>query len=403
MGYRILVVDDNYINVRLVANFLTRAGYEVVPAASGPEALAKGREIHPELVILDVMMPDMDGYEVCRRMRQDPITAQVPILMLTALDSVDERVKGFEAGADGYLSKPFEPDELLAHVKVLLKNYSALSLAEKKSQGKVIAVYALRGGVGVSTIAANLAVGLAQLWGPSTALVDLAFPLGQAALMLNLSGRNSWADVAKIQPSELDPDVIRQAMAQHGSGVALLAAPRRPEPGDFLSVELAAAVFDQLVTQFDYVVVDLPHDVSPITLMALAKANDILLVMSPEMSAVRAAIVVLDSLASQPTVVGKISPILNWVFEKRGLPRKDIEAALKQPLDTVVPYAAEIFVQAVNVGAPPVFSAPTSAIGALFEDLAFKMSLEAHLKHAPAHPSEALRRVAARMKTIRSS
>jgi len=118
---RILVVDDTPRNVKLLADVLGVKGYAVVTASSGQEALAKIEAEPPDLVLLDVVMPEMSGYEVCRKLRENPATAMLPVVMVTALDPAEERVKGIDAGADDFLTKPINQPELLARVKSLLR------------------------------------------------------------------------------------------------------------------------------------------------------------------------------------------------------------------------------------------------------------------------------------------
>lgn len=121
MSARILVVDDNAMNVKMLADILAFNGYGVVKAAGGREALAQVAAEKPDMVLLDVMMPDLDGYSVCTAIRANPETAMLPVVMVTALDPREERVKGLEAGADDFLSKPVNQHELLARVRSLLR------------------------------------------------------------------------------------------------------------------------------------------------------------------------------------------------------------------------------------------------------------------------------------------
>ncbi len=125
MKQRILVVDDEPEAVELVEFNLKQAGYAVTTAMDGAEALKKARAQTPDLIVLDVMLPEMDGFEICKSLRLDAATAKVPIIMLTAKAAEIDRVLGLELGADDYLTKPFSPRELMLRVKKILARFQS--------------------------------------------------------------------------------------------------------------------------------------------------------------------------------------------------------------------------------------------------------------------------------------
>ncbi|RME87501.1 MAG: response regulator [Anaerolineae bacterium] len=395
----ILVVDDSELNRKLVSAALQADGHEVHTAENAAQALEMAGRLRPSMAILDVMMPDMNGYELCRRLRQMTVTAHIPIMILTSLSELDEKLKAFEAGADDFLAKPFQPEELRARVKVLLRRATmAPSTAAVGQQGKALAIFSLRGGVGVSTLAVNLAVGLAQVWPFPVALVDLALVNGQSALMLDLPLRNTWSDLSHIPAEELDAEVIDRVLLRHDAGVHVLAAPRRPEEAELLGEAQVGRVLALLRERYQYLIFDLPHDFSETTLAALDAADQILLLLSPELAATRCASIALDAFEQVGYTAEKITLVLNWTFPGKGLPRQEIEKALGREIRIVIPYAAETLIPSLTLGKPPTLQAPNTPLAALFEDLAYFLSKKEH-KQAPPDPQrEGYRRVMQRAK-----
>jgi len=131
-GKKVLVVDDDAKTVELVRLYLNRDGYRVITAGDGHEALKLAREARPDLIVLDLMLPGIDGLEVCRVLRQE---SEVPIIMLTALTTDDDRLRGLDLGADDYVSKPFSPRELAARVRAVLRRLPGERGPEKIEHG----------------------------------------------------------------------------------------------------------------------------------------------------------------------------------------------------------------------------------------------------------------------------
>jgi len=135
---KILVVDDEPDAIELVDFNLKQAGFEVGIAADGAEAVKKARSFSPNLIVLDVMLPELDGLEVCRMLRRDAATAAIPIIMLTAKASEMDRVVGLEIGADDYLTKPFSPRELVLRIKKMLQRAPLLAKSDTLTFGQLV-------------------------------------------------------------------------------------------------------------------------------------------------------------------------------------------------------------------------------------------------------------------------
>jgi len=165
MAEKTLIIDDDVDTLKLVGLMLQRQGYQILAATNGAQGLTVAENELPAIILLDLMMPQMDGYEVARRLRANPETAHIPVLMFTARNQIDDRIAGIESGADAYLTKPAHPAELQAQVQALLarvKDRPRQATSPAESLAYAVGVVAARGGTGVTTVALNLASSLQQ-------------------------------------------------------------------------------------------------------------------------------------------------------------------------------------------------------------------------------------------------
>ena len=397
MTPRILTIDDEPMYQAMIARALEPLDCQISTAEDGTQGLAMARNLKPDVIITDVVMPDITGYEVTRILRRDPDFAHVPILVLTAQTGLQDKLKAFEVGADDHLTKPFEPAELAARVTALVRRAEIRQATEPaalaKDRGRLIALHSLRGGTGCSSMAVNLSVALASLWKSPTILLDLSMVAGQVALMLNATLKRTWADLSRFKQGELDMQVLSSIVFQHESGLSYIAAPTFPSEAETIDNATLQAAVEILQQRYDYIVADLPHDFSEISVQTLDLADVILMVASPDLASLRGVVAALDTYKKLGYPSQQIKLILNATFPKSGLSREKIESAVKMPITVTVPYTQELFVEAINLGQPLVFDKPEEAVSGLLEDFAFLLSKESHKKTRPQNPSAAWNRV----------
>lgn len=394
---RILFIDDDPINHQLVTKALQPLGCQLSHAEDGTSGIAQAQTLKPDLIITDVIMPDITGYDVTRKLRRDPQFVAVPILVLTAQSGLQDKLQAFESGADDYLSKPFEPAELVARVSALLRRAELITATVSPQQdtgqnARMIAIHSLRGGTGCSTLAVNLGIAFSELWG-RTILLDLTMTAGQVALMLNMNLRRTWADIARFKADEVDIDSLKSVISVHESGLSFIAAPTFSDEGEALSGATLSSVLSLLQKHYDYIIADLSHDFSEIALSALDIAEIILLIGAPDMASVRATSAALDVYAKLGYPKEKIKPLLNATFPRSSLPKDKIETAMGMDYVASIPYVPDLVVEAINYGRPLVFEKPQEPISALLEDFAFFMSKAEHKKSKPENPSDTWKRV----------
>ena len=282
MSEKILVIDDDVDTLRLVGLMLQRQGYQISVANSGQQGLSKAAEERPDLILLDVMMPEMDGYEVARRLRGNPLTTATPILMFTANNQLNDKVTGFESGADDYLTKPTHPSELQAHVRTLLERAprKADTGSLKQKKGTVIGVLSARGGLGVTTLAINVAANLFSRSRSDVVLAELVPGRGTLGMDLGLNDQQTLARFLGSDPADVTRDRVREALIPHLSGVRLLLA--SSQPGD---IHLTSHVgnYETLVKRLStlgrYIVLDLGSGLSPYAQKVIPMCSQLLVVL----------------------------------------------------------------------------------------------------------------------------
>jgi len=399
---RVLLIDDEQFYFKLIQKKLKESDYTLEYAKSGSEGLAKISSFEPELLIVDLKLPEMDGFQILERIKKDPKFASIPVIVITAQDELNEKLKAFELGADDYLVKPFQPEELVARMGILARRGKAIQMARGTEEGRVtnstvIAVHSLRGGLGCSSIMVNLGLALHKLWGKQIVLVDGVLTAGQVALMLNAKTSSTWENLVGVNEETLDDYVVTEMMTEHESGVRFIASPRFPIAADTFSNEILNLFMDKVKGQNDFVLIDTSHDFSDMTINMLNVSSHILLVMAPEMASLRSAMSALEVYDRLGISMDKVKIVLNNNSSNPAIKQAQLEKVLKRPVDFVLSYEAGEVNRALNFGQPFILTNPDLPISLALEVMGYKLSDESLKALPPAVPSATWKRVTARL------
>jgi CheY-like chemotaxis protein len=333
---KILIVDDDPELLQIARLALSeRGGHETVLCADGSEGLARALADPPDVAILDVMMPDVTGYDICRKLRANPATASMPIIILTARAQPVDRQAAAEAGADDCVFKPVSMSEVLERVNGLLSGHPSTSRA--RPSGCVV-MMSLRGGVGTTTLSVNLAAGIAGSGDGSVCLVDLCPSSGHVALQLGMRPKPNWSALTKLATfGKQDFDAL---LLRHSSGLKVLASPVFPVRGRGLTAG-ALPVLDESIS------------------VLLDAATAVVLVLTAEAPSLQTAVGTLHALSPWS---GKLHIVSNQVASGASIPASAVEATLKHPVVCAVPFDPAQ-ARALAEGVPLVLSSPRSLLG----------------------------------------
>jgi CheY-like chemotaxis protein len=359
MAGKILVVDDDVDSLKLIGLMLQKRGYEISAANAGAQALSKAATEQPDLIILDVMMPDMDGFEVCRRLRSDPVTQAISIIMFTAKAQVDDKVTGFEAGADDYLTKPTHPAVLASRVEALLARSPARAQA-RDEEGDVIAFLAAKGGVGTSTLAVNVAAVLAQR--QDTVLVDFRPGRGSIGLELGFSRSTGLANLVSKQPDELDARTIEAELVAHSSGLKLLLSSARPTEAQLrMEPDVAETIVERLASLVRTVVLDLGTGLTSLNRRLVKLADQTVMVVEPQRTALLMTRDLIQEMGELGLEHDRASVVLvNRAQSNLQIAWQDAEQLVDHEILAIISSAPELAFQAAEAGFPMILYQPNS-------------------------------------------
>jgi DNA-binding response OmpR family regulator len=373
MPEKILIVDDDLDTIQFLQILLNRQGYHVVMAKDGLEALRIANQELPDLIVLDVMMPALNGFEVARRLHRRPETALIPILMFTARSQPEDKVNGYEAGVDLYLTKPVHPLDLQANIKALLLHRKARK-AVQTERGHLVGVIGAKGGVGISTVALNLAVMSARQYKIKPIAVELRPGQGTWLNELNLPASYHLVNLLRMNSSEITQTQVESQLTDTKFGVRLLLA------GSCSSkdIGLASAIsqYDTIVQNLTLmsrlVVLDIGTTFLPAYSLLLEQCDELIVVTEPGLLSVRKTAFLLEELHEKGFGTSKMLSLvtLNHTHSDSVMGVSQIESCINHPIALGIPPALELANRALQLEAPLCLVQPEALVSTQFIKLA---------------------------------
>ena len=383
MATRILFVDDNHDTLFYIRYMLQRRGYEVEVADSGSEALEKAKKNPPDLFLVDVLMPQMNGFELTKAIRSQPTLAHLPVILFSAATTATYKARGFEAGADDYLTKPILNDELDNRIQAALNLANSRQIemvtlpdqAPPERRGVVVGFWGGKGGVGVTTLAVNTAVALADE--QPVILGDLNVGLGAIVLQLGLdvsvAQRSPWTMTAE----EISHETVAATLIDYSNSlkVLLMSEGERWPP----TVPLVETVFEHLRKLADYIVLDLGAGMTSDKFPFLHGCDHLVLVSGADRVASALTEYALDSLDAAGIPRERASVVMIQRRDTTGMLTPEVlERHLRIQLDGVIPIAQTDALWAFERGEPVVKSLTESRLARSYRRFAVHLAKVVH-------------------------
>ena len=372
MAKKILVVEDDPAASRLMSYILEGEGYQVLTAPNGVEGLRQAQEEEPDLLVLDVMLPGLDGFQVCRRLRAESRTSRIPVLMLSAKAQETDKATGLKVGADEYLTKPADPAELVRHVESLLAQASA-------GNARAIAFLGCKGGVGTSTVAVNAAIALSQK-SKDVILIDLCPYCGTIPTFMGLKPEHTMTELSEGSGGMIDRQGLEAVLTTHSTGIRVLPGPQAAEDYQELPLSSVDSLLEVLRSMADYIVADVPTHPSEAAKALLKKCDLVVLVTGSGSDG-------LASASSTATLLKKTDidqqRLATVVVDREGLfsdldypkMKSIVESTIDIPLLGIIPHDAEASLEFEGRGMPVTLAEPKRPMASTLREVAEQLTM----------------------------
>lgn len=366
MEEKILIIDDDLETLRLVGLMLQRQGYHIVSANNGALGLSLAKKEKPDLIVLDVMMPDIDGFNVTKRLRADAELIDTPILMFTAKGQVDDKVAGYEAGVDDYLIKPVHPVELVAHIKALLaRRKRTTGPLVKPKKAYVIAVTSGKGGLGVSTVALNLGIALNEKTKREVICAEICPNKGTWGIELGLADNQALNKLLEKRPEDIDANLVKQSLVRSNIGVSLLlSSPTFSQNSVNTRGEQIVTIVKNLIELSQILILDLGSGNIDILGQVLEFCNDIIIVTEAQPIPIERTRFLLEEIKKRELARNKNLEVLvnNRTRADIQLSVSQVEEKLGFVPTIVIPPSPELAYQAVTRSQPLIRVQPDNLV-----------------------------------------
>jgi CheY-like chemotaxis protein len=343
----ILVIDGDSTSRNYMSAMLQQKGFAVLTASLGREGLISAWKDLPAVIILDPVLPDLQGLEVVSRLRQDRRTAATPILALSAENNPQRMNDLMAAGCNEYILKSGQAMEAI--LDLIVRLLQPVETPARKT-GKLVACLSAKGGIGTSSLCANLAMCIASREADRrVAVVDLVLPLGSIANIVGYNEQVNIVDAALLPPGpQLVEFCEKNLPLINGWDFHLLAGPYNPEAANRLPGDRVEGLIQTLLGCYDLVFVDLGRSLSRIGIPVIQKANVIVLVLGTDLATATLTRSILDYLRSQKIDPQNIYAIQNRAVGLEGMTRSEVEKLIDLPIRATMPYMGGNFTVANN-------------------------------------------------------